>query len=340
MPASHDSAKVTFIHVTLRDNASILEKSIRLLRRDNQDSSHIVVCPRRDVAYLASVLEPIGPDILVRDETEIYAIGDLMEDLESAISGSPVPIKSTNPEGWFYQQILKLLLIVELATDLGPRNVVMLDADTCLIRKKFPFFLADGTSISYATLNESHGAYYRSSMSLIGGDRDPIAYRSRRRYISSTCQIASLSASESAAFARFLALRAGGDPADLSSRQGKRAIVRLILREAMRHPTLDSEGHYMSPISEQDIIGYFKYHYFNAQQVPLKYFRGKEIPNPTDLQVGVLKRLGYHHYSSESWDRESRFAHHWWFFLPIVLADSIRQDFKRLRYWFRVGRHP
>ena len=154
--------KLVICQVSLANNIPIIEENYNNFSKFYNNLIFFIICPENQIKVFKKRLNK--KNIFIISEDKIFKFSKfktLFIKFSKKISYRKKFLKRLN---WYYQQILKLVFILNNKI-CQTNNLILWDADT-LILKKINFF-NDNCSVNYSNVFEYHRSYFLTSQKLL-----------------------------------------------------------------------------------------------------------------------------------------------------------------------------
>ncbi|MFL5815816.1 MAG: DUF6492 family protein [Bdellovibrionia bacterium] len=267
------------IQASLIGNLPTIQLSLGQFKRYYPGTSVSVVCPDKDCGEFRRKIADTAISFI--PESSILSFEDFRKIAIKELSASTYETEITPRLGWYYQQVLKIALLID-TIERTNQPVLLWDADTVPLRKMK--FFEGGHSIKYGSTVEFHVPYFKTAKEIFG-ELPP-------RFLSSTVQFVGATVLEKGHLIKRLSSYLP-KPSDATLGQWIGQIVMKAVVGAHREYS-------PSMISEQDVLGISNLLLAPAVQTPVVQLRWGVEGRLTGLQSMAAKCLGFDHVTYEN----------------------------------------
>ena len=154
--------KLVICQVSLANNIPIIIENYKNFSKYYSNLTFFIICPNNQVKIFKEKLNK--KNIYIINEDRVFKFSKFKELCEKISKNVNYKKKILKRLNWYYQQILKIVFILNNNTCKN-NNLVLWDADT-LILKKINFF-ENNKSLNYGNVFEYHKPYFLTSMNLL-----------------------------------------------------------------------------------------------------------------------------------------------------------------------------
>ena len=302
--ANQMQAGTEFFCVSLPNNVLTLKKSVPIINDFYAFPKISIICPDTAI-YVFNETLGHHQNVTFIPESDLISpqsFRDLLRKYAAELGVQEQEIKHVN---WYYQQALKISFALQTAVD--RRSVVMLDADTILL-KKIEFF-SKGRSSLYGSLSEYHDPYFQTIKNLLG----PLP----KDFLAFTVQFFSCTESEAIFLKESLQVYMPKDPAMTNATWISSILIKSVMES----------HHAFKPafFSEQELFGLSNKIFGQGEQKRMTHLRyGFEGPLDS-LQMRFLRLLGFKHLTYEPLEQFSGDRQSWRLLIKHAAREFYRQ---------------
>lgn len=273
--------KLYFFQVSLKKNIPIIEKNYLNLKKFYKDFSLTIICKDEELIFFKKL--SCYPEIKLIKESFFIELDDFKKVFNTYCNNKFFFKKNKWRTSWYYQQVVKISYIFYFFSKNIGKKLVLWEADT-LILNKIEFFNKNQSNV-FGTLFEFNKKYFQTLLFIFK--------KLPKYYLSGTCQFNSISKSD------FIILKKKLKKFIKKKYKNSIWISHLVGKAVFSA----HKNYFVSLFSEQDLLTINRLLSNNAKQKTVLYFRSNLKGVLNNMQILILKKLGFVHLTYDHFNK-------------------------------------
>jgi hypothetical protein len=273
--------RLNFFQVSLKKNIPIIEKNYLNLKKFYKNFSLTIICKDEELYFFKKL--SCYPEIKFIKESFFIKLSDFKKIFNKHCKNKNFLEKNEWRTSWYYQQVIKISYIFHFFNKSIRNKLILWEADT-LILNNIEFFNKNQSNV-FGSLFEFNKKYFQTLLFIFK--------KLPKNYLSGTCQFNSISKSDFIILKKELKkffIKKHNNPTWISHLVGKAVFSA-------------HNNYFVSLFSEQDLLTVNRLLYNNSKQKPVLYFRSNMKGELSNIQILILKKLGFVHLTYDHYDK-------------------------------------
>jgi hypothetical protein len=275
--------KLYFFQVSLKKNIPVIEKNYFNLKKFYKDFSLTIICKDEEL-YCFKRLS-YYPEIKLIKESFFIKLNTFKKIFYKYCNNKIFLKKNNWRTSWYYQQVIKISYIFHFFNKNNGEKLVLWEADT-LILNKIEFFNKNHSNV-FGTLFEFNKKYFETLLFIFK--------KLPKYYLSGTCQFNSISKID------FIFLKQELTRFLITKKKKSIWISHLVGKAVFSA----HKNYFVSLFSEQDLLTINRLLSNNSRQKTVLYFRSNLKGVLNNIQILILKKLGFVHLTYDHYNKVS-----------------------------------